>query len=178
MTDQFPWYDVYPASEGYVTLAALEPHFWQAFCEAVNREEWIEYHMTSDPAELETLREALESLFKTRTRDEWVSFFEGVDAAVGGVYTPAGMVEYPQIEARGPSTLGQLVRANRRQSAFPLAGSTSTTMDRRRVPNTATIRNRSCRGSATRRVHLSSCAHRERFLSEGNGEVSPSAAVA
>lgn len=101
LTGQFPWYDVYPAAEGYVTLAALEPHFWHAFCEAVDHEEWIEYHMTSDPAELETLREALESLFKTRTRDEWVSFFEGVDAAVGGVYTPAEMVEHPQIVARG-----------------------------------------------------------------------------
>lgn len=100
LTGQFPWYDVYSAAEGYVTLAALEPHFWRAFCEAVDHEEWIEFHTTTDPAELEALRDELEALFAERTRDEWVEFFDGVDAAVDGVYTPAEMVDHPQITAR------------------------------------------------------------------------------
>ncbi|OIB59050.1 CaiB/BaiF CoA transferase family protein [Natrialba sp. SSL1] len=123
LTGQFPWYDVYPAAEGYVTLAALEPHFWRAFCEAVDREEWIEYHMTTDSAELETLREALESLFETRTRDEWVSFFEGVDAAVGGVYTPAEMVDHPQIAARGYVSGGPAAEEDKTSTVgFPARG--------------------------------------------------------
>jgi crotonobetainyl-CoA:carnitine CoA-transferase CaiB-like acyl-CoA transferase len=101
LTGQYPWYDVYEAKEGYVTLAALEPQFWRAFCEAVDREEWVGKHMTGDPAERQALREGLEELFAQRTRDEWVEFFTGVDAAVDGVYTPAETMEHPQIEARG-----------------------------------------------------------------------------
>ncbi|WP_255196229.1 CaiB/BaiF CoA transferase family protein [Halorarius litoreus] len=100
LTGQFPWYDVYEAKQGYVTLAALEPQFWTAFCEAVDREEWIGTHMTQDRAEREALRERLETLFAERTRDEWVEFFEGIDAAVDGVYSPAETFEHPQIEAR------------------------------------------------------------------------------
>lgn len=101
LTGQYPWYDVYEAAEGYVTLAALEPHFWTDFCEAVGREEWTGLHMTQDAAERRALRESLVELFAERTRDEWVEFFEGVDAAVDGVYTPAEALEHPQIEARG-----------------------------------------------------------------------------
>jgi crotonobetainyl-CoA:carnitine CoA-transferase CaiB-like acyl-CoA transferase len=101
LTGQYPWYDVYEAKEGYVTLAALEPQFWTAFCEAVGREEWVGKHMTPDPAERQALREGIAELFAERTRDEWVAFFEGVDAAVDGVYTPAETMEHPQIEARG-----------------------------------------------------------------------------
>lgn len=101
LTGQYPWYDVYEAAEGYVTLAALEPQFWTAFCEAVEREDWVDAHMTGDPAELRGLRDGLEDLFAERTRDEWVAFFDGVDAAVDGVYTPAEALGHPQIEARG-----------------------------------------------------------------------------
>ncbi len=101
LTGRYPWYDSYAAEEGYVTLAALEPHFWTAFCDAVGREEWIELHATDDPAERQALREELEILFAERTRDEWVEFFDGIDAAVGGVYTPAETIDHPQIEARG-----------------------------------------------------------------------------
>lgn len=98
----FPWYDVYECAEGrYVTLGALEPRFWRAFCEAVDREDLVGSHMSDDPAELAALRSELEDLFSERTRDEWVAFFDGVDATVQGVYTPAEALDHPQLEARG-----------------------------------------------------------------------------
>lgn len=97
----YPWYDVYEAAEGYVTLAALEPDFWAAFCETVDRPTWRELHGTDDPAERAALREGLTELFAERTRDEWLETFDGVDAAVGGVFTPGEAVEHPQFEARG-----------------------------------------------------------------------------
>jgi len=35
-------YHVYETRDGgYMTLAALEPEFWTAFCAAVGREEWV-----------------------------------------------------------------------------------------------------------------------------------------
>lgn len=100
LTGGYPWYDVYEAAEGYVTLAALEPDFWHAFCETVERPEWRELHGTDDPAERAALREGLTELFAERTRDEWVATFDGVDAAVGGVFTPAEAVEHPQFDSR------------------------------------------------------------------------------
>lgn len=34
-------YSVYPAAEGRVVLAAVEPHLWQRFCSAVERPDWL-----------------------------------------------------------------------------------------------------------------------------------------
>jgi len=102
LTGQFPWYDVYETKDGkYVTLGALEPQFWTAFCEAVDRADLTDKHMTGDPAEREALREELTEIFQSRTREEWVEAMADVDAAVDAVYTPAETVEHPQIEARG-----------------------------------------------------------------------------
>ncbi|WP_336135954.1 CaiB/BaiF CoA transferase family protein [Natronomonas amylolytica] len=102
LTGKYPWYDVYEAADGgYVTIGALEPQFWSAFCEAVDRPELIGKHMTDDPAERQALREELESIFAERTRDEWAEAMADVDAAVDAVYTPAETFEHPQIEARG-----------------------------------------------------------------------------
>ncbi len=102
LTGGYPWYDVYECADGrYVTLGALEPRFWRAFCEAVDREDLIGTHMTDDPAEREALRAELTELFGTRSRDEWEEHFEGVDATVEGVYTPAEAFEHPQLAARG-----------------------------------------------------------------------------
>jgi crotonobetainyl-CoA:carnitine CoA-transferase CaiB-like acyl-CoA transferase len=100
LTGGYPWYDVYECADGrYATIAALEPRFWQGFCEAVDREDLLEYHMTGDEAELAALREELESLFAERSRDEWVEAIGDADAAVDGVYTPAEAFDHPQVEA-------------------------------------------------------------------------------
>ncbi|QLD88042.1 CoA transferase [Natronomonas salina] len=102
LTGEYPWYDVYEAKDGqYVTLGALEPQFWAAFCEAVDRPDLAGKHMTGDPAERQAVREELEELFAERTRDEWAEAMADVDAAVDGVYRPAETFDHPQIEARG-----------------------------------------------------------------------------
>jgi crotonobetainyl-CoA:carnitine CoA-transferase CaiB-like acyl-CoA transferase len=102
LTGAYPWYDVYECADGrYVTIGALEPQFWRAFCEAVDRPEWADRHMTGDPAERRALREAMADLFRERTRDEWADIFDGVDAMVEGVYTPAEALDHPQVRERG-----------------------------------------------------------------------------
>jgi crotonobetainyl-CoA:carnitine CoA-transferase CaiB-like acyl-CoA transferase len=102
LTGGYPWYDVYECADGeYVTLAALEPQFWQGFCEATGREDLTGYHMTDNEAEIEALREELETMFAGRTRDEWVEALVDEEAAVDGVYTPSEALSHPQTEARG-----------------------------------------------------------------------------
>ncbi|WP_222920228.1 CaiB/BaiF CoA-transferase family protein [Natrinema sp. SYSU A 869] len=100
LTGKFPWYDVYETAGGrYVTLAALEPKFWTAFCEEVGREELLDAHGTDDPAELAAVREELEALFASRSRDAWLEDLSD-ETMVGPVCTPAETVEHPQLEAR------------------------------------------------------------------------------
>jgi crotonobetainyl-CoA:carnitine CoA-transferase CaiB-like acyl-CoA transferase len=102
LTGQYPWYDVYETKDGkYVTLGALEPQFWSAFCEAIGRDDLVGAHMTGDPAKRAALREELTEIFRSRTREEWTDAMANVDAAVDAVYTPTESFEHPQIQARG-----------------------------------------------------------------------------
>ena len=64
-------YRPYACADGHVTLGALEPKFWQAFCRGVGREDLVERHL--DPSGGETQRE-LEAIFAARTRAEWTAF--------------------------------------------------------------------------------------------------------
>ncbi|WP_254762793.1 CaiB/BaiF CoA transferase family protein [Natrinema marinum] len=101
LTGAVPWYDVYETADGrYVTFAALEPKFWQAFCEETDREDLVDLHGTDDPAELEAVREELEALFASRSRDAWLDELSD-ETMTGPVCTPAEAVEHPQLEARG-----------------------------------------------------------------------------
>jgi len=101
-TGKYPCYGVYEAADGnYLTLGALEPKFFEAFCDAVDRPELADEHLSEDPAVRTALRAELEAVFSERSRDEWVAFLADVDTAVDGVYTPQEALEHPQIEARG-----------------------------------------------------------------------------
>jgi crotonobetainyl-CoA:carnitine CoA-transferase CaiB-like acyl-CoA transferase len=113
----YPWYDSYEAADGnYVTIAALEPGFWEAFCEAVDREDLIGAHMTDDAAERAALRDELAGVFAGRTREEWVAAFGDVDGMVDGVYTPAEAVDLASFRERG------MVRGERPRLGFPAVG--------------------------------------------------------
>lgn len=101
LTGRFPWYNVYETADGrYLTLAALEPKFWETFCEEVDREDLVEYHGSEDPAELTAVREALTEVFASRSRDAWLEALSD-ETMVGPVCTPAEALEHPQLEARG-----------------------------------------------------------------------------
>jgi crotonobetainyl-CoA:carnitine CoA-transferase CaiB-like acyl-CoA transferase len=64
-------YRPYECSDGDVSLGALEPKFWQAWCRGVGREDLIERQF--DPPGSETAAE-VEAIFRSRTRDEWTAF--------------------------------------------------------------------------------------------------------
>ena len=88
LTGAAPWYGVYETADGrYVTIAAIEEKFWTRFCEAVDREDLLESHMTTDPAERAALREELTDLFAEKTREEWEAELGDVDAMVAPVWT-------------------------------------------------------------------------------------------
>lgn len=97
-----PWYGIYETSDGrYVTLAALEPRFWMVFCEAIERPDLVEYHMTQEPDELAWVRDQLAEEFAAHTRDEWEKRLGAIDDAMFGVVnTPAEAIEDPHVDHR------------------------------------------------------------------------------
>jgi alpha-methylacyl-CoA racemase len=64
-------YRPYACKDGWVTLGALEPKFWQAWCRGVGREDLIEKQFSAAGSEAHA---EVEQVFLTRTRDEWTEF--------------------------------------------------------------------------------------------------------
>lgn len=90
-------YAVYKTrDERYMSLGALEPKFWQAFCEAVGRLDLVEKQFTRDPE----VRGEMERIFQGRTQIEWIQFFAGRDVCCEPVLEPEEVLEHPQIKAR------------------------------------------------------------------------------
>ncbi len=89
-------YGVYETKDGgHYALAALEPKFWLAFCNAVERPDLIARQFSNDTAG------AVASLFRERTRDEWQAILDGANACAEPVLTPDETVHHPLHQARG-----------------------------------------------------------------------------
>jgi alpha-methylacyl-CoA racemase len=97
-----PCYNIYETKDGkHVTLAALEPKFWHSFCTHVGHLELLPFHTPVGPGEREQAIEILRSIFKTKTRDEWLTELGDIDACVGPVYSIDEALNDPQAQARG-----------------------------------------------------------------------------
>jgi crotonobetainyl-CoA:carnitine CoA-transferase CaiB-like acyl-CoA transferase len=64
-------YRPYACRDGWVTLGALEPKFWQAWCRGVGREELVESQFEGPGSDAHA---EVERIFLERTRDEWQAF--------------------------------------------------------------------------------------------------------
>ena len=80
LTGELACYRIYRTADGeFITLAALEPHFWRRFCELVERPDLVERRADAHAE--------LEALFRTRSFADWWRLFAGEDACVGPVST-------------------------------------------------------------------------------------------
>jgi alpha-methylacyl-CoA racemase len=64
-------YRPYECADGWVTLGALEPKFWQAWCRGVGREDLIERQFEGPGSEAHA---QVVGVFKSRTRAQWQEF--------------------------------------------------------------------------------------------------------
>jgi alpha-methylacyl-CoA racemase len=64
-------YRPYECADGWVTLGALEPKFWQAWCRGVGREDLIEKQFEKPGSDAHAQAVAI---FKGRTRADWEVF--------------------------------------------------------------------------------------------------------
>jgi alpha-methylacyl-CoA racemase len=76
-------YRIYQTSDGrHLTVAALEPKFWNRLCELLERPDLA-------GRAFEPRLPELEELFRTRTLDDWLELLEGRDTCVGPVLSLA-----------------------------------------------------------------------------------------
>jgi crotonobetainyl-CoA:carnitine CoA-transferase CaiB-like acyl-CoA transferase len=90
-------YRPYACSDGYVTLGALEPKFWQAWCRGVGREDLIEHQF--EPPGTDAHAE-VERIFLERTRDEWAEFAAHNDCCLEPVLDLDEALDSELVQAR------------------------------------------------------------------------------
>jgi crotonobetainyl-CoA:carnitine CoA-transferase CaiB-like acyl-CoA transferase len=90
-------YRPYAAADGWVTLGALEPKFWQAWCRGVGREDLVEHQFDppGSPAHAE-----VEAVFAARTRAEWQAFASEHDCCLEPVLDLDEVLDSELVAAR------------------------------------------------------------------------------
>ena len=92
-------YNLYRCADGvFVSLGAVESHFWQRFCETIERPQWIERQFEAMPQT--DLIAAVGKIISRQTAQHWNQVFESADCCLEVVIFPADPASHPQIQAR------------------------------------------------------------------------------
>ena len=98
LSGALPCYNLYQTADGHhLALAALEPHFWQRFCQATGRKALVRRQYSSSPK----VRRKVADLIASRTRAEWMEVFASEDIPAEPVLTAAEARAHPQARERG-----------------------------------------------------------------------------
>ncbi len=91
---------VYQAEDGkYLTTANSETYFWERFCRAIGREDLIPAHR-AEGDEMRRVVAAIQTVMRTRSRDEWVQLLRDADTCVAPVYGMDELFDDAQMKAR------------------------------------------------------------------------------
>jgi alpha-methylacyl-CoA racemase len=90
-------YRPYRCADGYVTLGALEPKFWRAWCVGVGREDLLDHAF--DPPDSATHR-AVSEIFAQRTRAQWQAFASEHDCCLEPVLELDEVLDSELVRAR------------------------------------------------------------------------------
>jgi alpha-methylacyl-CoA racemase len=90
-------YRPYECADGWVTLGALEPKFWQAFCRGVEREDLTERQFERPGSDAHA---QVVEIFKARTRAEWEAFAGRHDCCLEPVLELDEALESQLVRAR------------------------------------------------------------------------------
>jgi crotonobetainyl-CoA:carnitine CoA-transferase CaiB-like acyl-CoA transferase len=122
-------FQAFATADGYITVAAAKPHFWERLCRAVGRADLLEdpryeSFATRDEHRDELLAE-FEAVFVAEPSDHWVALLVDAGVPVGKVNDVAEALEDPQTVARdGVIEYEHPELGTVRQAATPLRMST------------------------------------------------------
>jgi alpha-methylacyl-CoA racemase len=101
LAGRYACYRVYACKDGgFYSVGALEPKFWAALCDAVERPDLFELQFAEGPEGVH-VHQAMESLFSSRTRSEWERKLAGLDVCCEPVLELDEVPSHPQVAARG-----------------------------------------------------------------------------
>jgi alpha-methylacyl-CoA racemase len=95
-----PWYDAYEAADGrYVTVAAMEPHFYAALLDVLGlAEEDLPDQL--DQASWPEMKDRFVRIFKSRTRDAWCDRAAQLPACIAPVLGLDELEDHPHLAVR------------------------------------------------------------------------------
>jgi alpha-methylacyl-CoA racemase len=102
LNGRHPCYRLYRCADGYMSLGALEPKFWNAFVGAIGLAHLSDQGLTSG-AEGAGVAAEVEAVLLTRTRQQWSRALEGRETCCEPVLSVAESLEHPQVRARAPA---------------------------------------------------------------------------
>lgn len=106
LTGSHPGYRVYEAGDGKaVTIGALEEHFWENLCDALELPEYAAHHIGPNGDLPDSLRtemiDAFADRLAERPRSAWLERFDEYDVPAGPVNEYNDLFEDPHLRARG-----------------------------------------------------------------------------
>jgi crotonobetainyl-CoA:carnitine CoA-transferase CaiB-like acyl-CoA transferase len=100
LTGEHPCYALYETKDGrWVTVGALEPHFWRNLCHELGMPELVEKQFASG-AERDAMFARVRTAFRQKTMAEWVSRLADKDICFGPVATVSEMMDDPHVRQR------------------------------------------------------------------------------
>ena len=97
LNGRFPCYRLYRAADGrWMALAALEPKFWRAFCELVDRPDLVERQFDDGGC-----ADEVAAIIGAKTRAEWETAVEHADVMLEPVNDLGEAARDPQLQSRG-----------------------------------------------------------------------------
>ena len=98
-TGRTAFYNIYQTKDGgYLSLGAIEHKFWKIFCDKIGRPDYLEKHWDGDNQE--EMKREIADLMLTRTRDEWLQEFVGLDICLTPVMALNEVCEQPWVKER------------------------------------------------------------------------------
>jgi len=97
LSGRYACYHVYETKDGrYMALGALEPKFWENFCETIGRRELILKQYLEGEERLRLIEE-IQKIFKTKTQKEWVELFKNADACCEPILNLEEVFHHPHV---------------------------------------------------------------------------------
>ncbi|MCB1746821.1 MAG: CoA transferase [Gammaproteobacteria bacterium] len=97
----YAMYNIYPTKGGgHLVLGGSEIHFAEAILERLGRPDLLELCQPPPGPRQEPVKDFLRETFLTRTRDEWMEFFRGINASVAPLNDLREAVDDPQLRHR------------------------------------------------------------------------------
>jgi crotonobetainyl-CoA:carnitine CoA-transferase CaiB-like acyl-CoA transferase len=97
----FACYNLYQTSDGrYMSLGALEPQFWQLFCQSVGHPNWNQPNYFEPGPHQKILQQQLTDLFRSKTQAEWIQLFIDKDCCCEPVLNLDEVMQDEQVQQR------------------------------------------------------------------------------